>query len=171
MVVLLFVLPGGWALVGMLLVSYVSTVLTGALVGPFNAAVLALQYYDQRFRKEGLDIQLLNQSLRARAAVTHLWTATPGVLFPDPEPARDWLRDELARPEYQESLLERFARWFNELVESVREATGTGGGLNPLVGPRPARPAGRRNRLRCSPACEPTRRRRRRAPPCSPRRR
>ena len=64
MVVLLFVLPGGWALVGMLLVTYGSTVLTGALISPFNAAVVALQYYDQRFRKEGLDIQLLNQSLR-----------------------------------------------------------------------------------------------------------
>ncbi len=65
MVVLVFVLPAGWVIVGMLMVTYVATVLTGALVGPFNAAVLALQYYDQRFRKEGLDIQLLNQSLRA----------------------------------------------------------------------------------------------------------
>ncbi len=65
--------------------------------------------------------------------MTHLWPATPGVLFPDPEPARDWLRTELSRPEYQESLLERFTRWFNELVESVREATGTGGGLSPLL--------------------------------------
>jgi hypothetical protein len=63
--VLLFVLPESWALAGMLLASNVSTVLIGALIGPFNAAVLALQYYDQRFRKEGLDIQLLNQSLHA----------------------------------------------------------------------------------------------------------
>ena len=64
-VVLLLVLPGGWAIVGMLMTTYISTILTGALVSPFNAAVLSLQYYDQRFRKEGLDIQLLNQSLRA----------------------------------------------------------------------------------------------------------
>jgi len=63
--VLLFVLPENWALAGMLLSSNVSTVLIGALIGPFNASVLALQYYDQRFRKEGLDIQLLNQSLHA----------------------------------------------------------------------------------------------------------
>ena len=69
-VVLLLVLPGGWAVVGMLLVTYISTVLTGALVSPFNAAVLALQYYDQRFRKEGLDIQLLNQSLRTQSPQT-----------------------------------------------------------------------------------------------------
>jgi hypothetical protein len=64
-VVFLFVLPDNWALAGMLLATNISTVLIGALIGPFNAAVLALQYYDQRFRKEGLDIQLLNQSLHA----------------------------------------------------------------------------------------------------------
>jgi hypothetical protein len=58
-------LPEGWGLVGLLLASNVSTVLTGALVGPFTSAVMALQYYDQRFRKEGLDIQLLNQSLQS----------------------------------------------------------------------------------------------------------
>ena len=57
--------PGAGPSSGMLLATYVSTVLTGALLSPFNAAVLALQYYDQRFRKEGLDIQLLNQSLRS----------------------------------------------------------------------------------------------------------
>jgi hypothetical protein len=59
-----FVLPEGWALAGMLLSTNISTVLTGALVGPFSAGVMALQYYDQRFRKEGLDIQLLQQSLQ-----------------------------------------------------------------------------------------------------------
>ncbi len=64
-VILLFLLPESWALAGMLLASNVSSILIGALVGPFNAAVLALQYYDQRFRKEGLDIQLLDQSLHA----------------------------------------------------------------------------------------------------------
>ncbi len=64
-VLLIFVLPESWALAGMLLATNIATVLTGALVAPFNAAVLALQYYDQRFRKEGLDIQLLNQSLHA----------------------------------------------------------------------------------------------------------
>ena len=69
-IVLLIVLPGGWGVVGMLLTTYVSTVLTGALVSPFNAAVLALQYYDQRFRKEGLDIQLLNESLNAQSRPT-----------------------------------------------------------------------------------------------------
>lgn len=59
-------LPDSWAVASVLLSSNLATVLTGALIGPFSAGVLALQYYDQRFRKEGLDIQLLNQSLRAR---------------------------------------------------------------------------------------------------------
>lgn len=57
-------LPSSWSLAGVLLTSNVATVLTGALVGPFSASVVALQYYDQRFRKEGLDIQLLQQSLQ-----------------------------------------------------------------------------------------------------------
>lgn len=58
-------LPESWAVASLLLSSNLGTVLTGALVGPFSAAVLALQYYDQRFRKEGLDIQLLHRSLQA----------------------------------------------------------------------------------------------------------
>lgn len=58
-------LPDSSAVVGVLLSTNLATVLTGALVGPFTAAVLALQYYDQRFRKEGLDIQLLQQSLQS----------------------------------------------------------------------------------------------------------
>lgn len=61
----LLALPEGWGLVAMLVLSNISTVLAGALVGPFTSAVMALQYYDQRFRKEGLDIQLLNQSLQS----------------------------------------------------------------------------------------------------------
>ena len=65
--------------------------------------------------------------------MTLLQTAMPGSLFPDPETAREWLQDELARPEYQEPLLERVARWFNDLVETVRDATATGGGLSRLI--------------------------------------
>ena len=65
--------------------------------------------------------------------MTWLGTTMPGSLFPDPETAREWLQDELARPEYQEPLLERLARWFNELVDSARDATDTSGGLSRLV--------------------------------------
>lgn len=55
--------PGSWGLVAMLMSTHLSTVLTGALVGPFTGSVMALQYFDQRFRKEGLDIELLNRTL------------------------------------------------------------------------------------------------------------
>jgi Domain of unknown function (DUF4129) len=65
--------------------------------------------------------------------LTTLHSATPGSLFPDPGSAREWLRDELARPAYQEPLLERFARWFNELVDSARDAAGQSDGLSRLV--------------------------------------
>ena len=61
-IVSLFALPGSWATAGMLLTSHVSTVLSGGLVGPFTGGVMALQYLDQRFRKEGLDIELLNRT-------------------------------------------------------------------------------------------------------------
>ena len=59
----IFVLPDSWALAGMMLTSHVSTILTGAVIGPFTAGIVALQYLDQRFRKEGLDIQLLERTL------------------------------------------------------------------------------------------------------------
>lgn len=59
----LFLLPSSWALAGMLLSSHVSTILTGALIGPFTSGVLVLLYLDQRFRKEGLDIELIDRTL------------------------------------------------------------------------------------------------------------
>jgi hypothetical protein len=39
--------------------SYVSQLLVGALTTPFTSGVAALQYVDQRIRKEGLDVQLI----------------------------------------------------------------------------------------------------------------
>jgi hypothetical protein len=63
----LLALPDSWGFAGMMLSSNLSTVLTGGLLGPFTAGVLALQYLDQRFRKEGLDIELLNQTSRPAA--------------------------------------------------------------------------------------------------------
>ena len=61
-VVAIFALPGGWGVAGMILSSNLSTVLIRGLFGPFTGGVLALQYLDQRFRKEGLDIELLNRT-------------------------------------------------------------------------------------------------------------
>jgi hypothetical protein len=43
------------------------------------------------------------------------------------------LQEELSRPDYQEPLLERLARWFDDLVGSARDATAAGGGLSRLV--------------------------------------
>lgn len=56
----------------------------------------------------------------------------PAVLFPDPGTARDWLGRELSRPEYQESLVDRFARWFDQLLNAAEEVGGAGG-LSPVV--------------------------------------
>ena len=58
----------------------------------------------------------------------------PGALFPDPGTGRDWLREELSRPEYQEGLLERVSRWFRSLLDGVQEAAASSGGFSPLVG-------------------------------------
>ena len=54
-------------------------------------------------------------------------------VFPEPGPARDWVRDELAQPEYRESLLERVSRWFEDLFDDVESATVAAGGLDPMV--------------------------------------
>ncbi len=57
----LFFLPGSWGVVGLLMCTYVARVITGAITSPFTGGVTALQYYDQRFRKEGHDIELLGR--------------------------------------------------------------------------------------------------------------
>lgn len=58
----------------------------------------------------------------------------PGVVDPGPGTARDWLRRELARPDYQESLLQRAQRWFGELMDRVSGAADSFDGLSPLLG-------------------------------------
>jgi hypothetical protein len=62
-VVLAFLLPGSWGIVALLLCTYLATVITGSVTSPFTGGVTALQYYDQRFRKEGHDIELLDRAL------------------------------------------------------------------------------------------------------------
>jgi Domain of unknown function (DUF4129) len=63
--------------------------------------------------------------------LTALLLLVPGALSPDPDTAKEWLRQELSRPDYQESLAERFTHWFDNLMGSIFSA-GTGG-LNPVV--------------------------------------
>ena len=52
--------PDSGGLTGLLLSSNVATIVSGAIVAPFTGAVAVLQYLDQRFRKEGFDIELIN---------------------------------------------------------------------------------------------------------------
>jgi hypothetical protein len=54
--------PGTGGALLLVFASYVSEVVVGAVATPFNSAVVALQYVDQRIRKEGLDVQLIAAS-------------------------------------------------------------------------------------------------------------
>jgi hypothetical protein len=58
----------------------------------------------------------------------------PLELRPDPGPARDWVRNELAKSEYQPSLLERVVGWFRHLIGKLLDATQQIGRIDPVVG-------------------------------------
>lgn len=60
--------PGAAGTVGLLLSSNIASVISGAIIGPFAGAVAVLQYLDQRFRKEGFDIELINHVQSRRQA-------------------------------------------------------------------------------------------------------
>lgn len=51
----------------------------------------------------------------------------------DADRARELLRGELARPRYQESLAERFQRWFSDLVDSIGDAAAGSGPVGVLA--------------------------------------
>ena len=54
-------------------------------------------------------------------------------LTPGPGTAREWLRDELSKREYQPSLTERFWQWVQDLFDRVRDATAAVGGFDPVL--------------------------------------
>ena len=54
-------------------------------------------------------------------------------LRPDPGPAQDWVRHELAKPEYQPSLLERVVRWGVEQLGKLLDAAQSVGRLDSVV--------------------------------------
>jgi hypothetical protein len=58
------VFPGTVGALMLVLSSYLSQILVGSLTTPFTSAVTALQYVDQRIRKEGLDVELIAASQR-----------------------------------------------------------------------------------------------------------
>jgi hypothetical protein len=53
------VFPGTGGALALVFSSYLTQVIVGAITTPFTSAVVALQYVDQRIRKEGLDVQLI----------------------------------------------------------------------------------------------------------------
>jgi hypothetical protein len=57
----------------------------------------------------------------------------PLELRPDPGPAQDWVRNELAKREYQPSLLERIVDWFWGLLDKVTGAAQNVGQLSPVI--------------------------------------
>jgi len=54
--------PGTAGAMLLVLSSFLSQILVGAITTPFTSAVTALQYVDQRIRKEGLDVELIAAS-------------------------------------------------------------------------------------------------------------
>lgn len=46
----------------------------------------------------------------------------PRLPRPEPDPARSWLEDELRRPEYRQSLLDRLLSWLGDLWDSLQAA-------------------------------------------------
>jgi hypothetical protein len=56
------VAPGTVGALVLVFSQYLSQVVVGAVTTPFTCAVVALQYVDQRIRKEGLDVQLIAAS-------------------------------------------------------------------------------------------------------------
>ncbi|MEP7089660.1 MAG: hypothetical protein ABI776_06070 [Nocardioidaceae bacterium] len=59
-----FLFPGTAGALVLVFSSYLSQVVVGAITTPFTSAVVALQYVDQRIRKEGLDVSLIAASQR-----------------------------------------------------------------------------------------------------------
>ena len=58
------VFPGTGGALVLVFSSYLSQVIVGAITTPFTSGVVALQYVDQRIRKEGLDVQLIAAAQR-----------------------------------------------------------------------------------------------------------
>jgi hypothetical protein len=60
------------------------------------------------------------------------WSLVDG-LDPTPPQARDWLRQELAGPDYHSPWLDTVLRWFRDQVRRLLEGAGQLAGLSPLI--------------------------------------
>ena len=79
--------PGTTGALMLVFSSFVTQVVVGALTTPFTSAVTALQYVDQRIRKEGLDVQLIAASQgRPLSPMPAPPRARPGRPAPGPRP-------------------------------------------------------------------------------------
>ena len=58
--------PGTAGALVLVFSTYLSQIVVGAVTTPFTSAVVALQYVDQRIRKEGLDVHLIAASQQAQ---------------------------------------------------------------------------------------------------------
>jgi len=56
-----------------------------------------------------------------------------GDLDPTPPQARDWLRQELAGPDYRSPWLDSVVRWFTDQIRRLLEGAGHLAGLSPLI--------------------------------------
>jgi hypothetical protein len=54
-------------------------------------------------------------------------------LRPDPDPAREWVRSELAKREYQPTLMDRISRWLYDLLQRILDAAGGLGALDSRI--------------------------------------
>jgi hypothetical protein len=60
------------------------------------------------------------------------WSLVGG-LDPTPPQARDWLRQELAGPDYRSPWLDSVVRWFTDQIRKLLEGAGQLAGLSPLI--------------------------------------
>jgi hypothetical protein len=65
--------------------------------------------------------------------MTPALVALAPLLRPDPDPARDWVREELAKHEYQPTPMERVLRWLNDLLDKLVHGLSGVGRLDPLL--------------------------------------
>lgn len=63
----------------------------------------------------------------------HALLALAPSLRPDPDPAREWVRAELAKSEYQPTLLERAIGWLGDLLDKLIGRVADVGRLSPVV--------------------------------------
>ncbi len=90
---------------------------SSAVLQPFQAAVNALLYVDQRIRKEAYDVELLGRA----GILPRLMLAPAPPLDPSGDEGRRLLRAELLHREYhQQDLWQRLVAWLSRALRPQR---------------------------------------------------